>query len=151
MSAPRTLALAVSLCASLISTEVAAQVLLPPGHAARVRMLETPRLELATDHLAIVRWTTDNPGGSDVHLGVVHYGTDPHHLDRTSRSPIRLNRGHRRTTFRVRVDDIEPRTTYYYRVSCEESGGGSDGVQSATYRFTTPGAGERVTADSRRR
>ena len=133
----------------LLSTRVSAQVLPPVRHAAHVRILEAPRLDLATDHLAIVRWTTDNPGGSDVHYGVIRYGTDPLHLDRTARSPIRLNRGHRRTTFRVRIDEIEPRTTYYYRVGCEESGGGSDGVQSATYKFTTPARGERLAAAPR--
>jgi len=134
---------------ALLSTRVAAQILPPTGHAARVRILEKPKLELATDHLAIVRWTTDNPGGADVHYGVIHYGTDPTHLSRTARSPIRLNRGHRRTTFRVRLDDIEPRTTYYFRLVCEESSGVSDGVRSATYEFTAPAPGERVAANPR--
>ncbi len=139
------LAVAVSLC----STRGSAQILPPAEHAARVRILEAPRLELATDHLAIVRWTTDNPGGADVHYGVIRYGTDPAHLGRTARSPLRLNRGHRRTTFRVRLDEIEPRTTYYYRVACEESSGRSNGVRSATYEFTTPARGERVAGNPR--
>ena len=134
---------------ALLSTRVAAQILPPTRHAARVRILEKPKLELATDHLAIVRWTTDNPGGADVHYGVIHYGTDPANLGRTARSPIRLNRGHRRTTFRVRLDDIEPQTTYYFRLVCEENSGVSDGVRSATYEFTTPALGERVAANPR--
>ena len=48
-------------------------------------------IELATDHLTIIRWTTNNPGGSDVHYGIVHYGTDPKDLSQTAKSPIRLN------------------------------------------------------------
>ena len=147
MTARVIVAVSVSL---LSSARVAAQVLPTARHAAHVRILEAPRLELAMEHLAIVRWSTDNPGGSDVHYGVIRYGIDPLHLDRTARSPIRLNRGHRRTTFRVRIDDIEPGTTYYYRVGCEESSGGSDGVPSATYEFTTPVRGERVAAIPRR-
>jgi purple acid phosphatase-like protein len=143
--------LIVAAAVSLLSTRVAAQVLPPAKHTAHVRILEAPRLELATDHLAIVRWTTDNPGGSDVHYGVIRYGIDPLHLDRTAKSPIRLNRGHRRTTFRVRLDDLEPRTTYSYRVACEESSGKSDGVRSAIYEFTTPARGERVAAIPRRK
>ena len=131
---------------ALFSTRVAAQILRPTRQAARVRILEKPKLEPATDHLAIVRWTTDNPGGADVHYGVIHYGTDPTHLDRTARSPIRLNRGHRWTTFRVRLDDIEPQTTYYFRLVCEEGSGVSDGMWSTTYEFTTPSLGERVAA-----
>jgi hypothetical protein len=34
-------------------------------------------IELATDHLTIIRWTTNNPGGSEVHYGIVDDGTDP--------------------------------------------------------------------------
>ena len=98
-----------------------------------------------------MRWVTDNPGGSDAHYGVIRYGTDPANLDRTARSPIRLNRGHHGTTFRVRLDDVEPQTTYYYRVASEESSGRSDEVESATYKFTTPARGERIAAASRRK
>ena len=135
----------------VVSTPVTAQILPPAKHAARVRIIEAPRLELATDHLAIVRWITDNPGGSDVHYGVIRYGTNSTQLVRTARSPIRLNRGHRRTMFRVRLDDLEPATNYYYRVACEEGGGESDGVRSTTYRFTTPARGGRVAANPRRK
>ena len=35
-----------------------------------------PVIELATEHLTVIRWTTDNPGGSPGHYGVVRYGTD---------------------------------------------------------------------------
>ena len=42
--------------------------------------------------MAIVRWTTNNPGGSDEHFGVVHYGTDPKYMTDTAKSHIRLNR-----------------------------------------------------------
>lgn len=117
---------------------------------AGVRILEGPRLELATDRLTVLKWTTDNPGGSDVHYGVVRYGTDPTDRSRTVKSPIRLNRGHRRTTFRIRLDDLEPRTTYYYRVASEESSGSSDGAQSAICKFTTPRPGERIVFVDRR-
>src|SRR6266850_7607635 len=37
----------------------------------------TSMIELATDHLTIIRWTTNNPGGSEVHYGIVDDGTDP--------------------------------------------------------------------------
>jgi hypothetical protein len=46
----------------------------------------------------------------------------------------------------VRIDDLEPRTTYYYSVASEESNGTSDGVKSAVNKFTTPGPGERIVA-----
>jgi hypothetical protein len=46
------------------------------------------------------------------------------------------------TTFRVRLIGLTPSTTYYYRVSSVDSGGVSDGVQSAILQFTMPAAGE---------
>ena len=128
----------------------AAQVLPPAKKAERVEITTGPELESATNHLTIIRWITDNPGGSDVHYGIVHYGTDPKDLSQTAKNPIRLNQGHAYTTFRVRIYDLKPRTTYYYRVTSEESNGKSDGksdgVKSTVSKFTTPGPGERIVA-----
>jgi purple acid phosphatase-like protein len=140
------LAIATIVASLLLSNPGAAQVLPPAKKAERVRITKAPELELATDHLIIIRWTTNNPGGSDVHYGIVHYGTDPQDLSETAKNPIRLNQGHPRTTFRVRMEGLKPRTTYYYRVTSEESNGKSDGVTSAVKKFTTPGPGERVVA-----
>jgi hypothetical protein len=130
----------------LFSSPAVAQVLPPAGKTARVEITREPALELARDDLAIIRWTTNNPGGSDDHFGVVYYGTDLKQLNRTAKSHIRLNRGNPETIFRVRVDGLRPRTTYYYKVTSIESDGKSDGVMSAVNQFTTPGPGERVVA-----
>jgi hypothetical protein len=136
---------------SLLSFQPAAAQILPPmKNAQRVVISKGPELESATNQLTIIRWTTNNPGGSDVHYGVVRYGTDPKNLSETAKSPIRLSHTHESTTFRVRVDDLKPRTTYYYTVSSEESGGKSDGVKSAVHKFTTPGPGERFVGSPQR-
>ena len=100
----------------LFSSPAAAQVIPPTKKAARVEIIKGPELELAVDHLTIIRWTTNNPGGSTDHFAVVHYGTDPNDLSQTAKSPIRLNQGHPNTMFRVRMQGLKPRTTYYYRV-----------------------------------
>ena len=78
------------------------------------------------------------PGGSPVHYGVVHYGTDPDHLIEIAKSPIRLNTEHSSTAFRVRLDDLKPQTTYYYTVDSMQANGKSDGVKSSIKHFTTP-------------
>jgi phosphodiesterase/alkaline phosphatase D-like protein len=127
------------------SSPTVAQILPPAKKAERVDITKGPELELATDHLTIIRWTTNNPGGSDDHFGVVYYGTDPKDLSQMAKSHIRLNRGHPETIFRVRVAGLKPRTTYYYRVTSEESNGKSDGVNSTVNKFITPGPGERIT------
>jgi hypothetical protein len=119
-----------------------AQVPSPVEKAARVEITEGPALELARDDLAIVRWTTNNPGGTDDHFAVVYYGTNPGALSQAAQNHIRLNPAHPETVFRVRMSGLKPSTTYYYSVTSTESNGSSDGVQSPVRQFTTPGPGE---------
>jgi phosphodiesterase/alkaline phosphatase D-like protein len=145
-----TLAMTTTMAALFLPNRAAAQVPPPAKRAKHVRIVEAPQVELSTEHLTIIRWTTNNPGGSDEHYGVVQYGTDPKELNKTAKSPIRLNQGHVRTTFRVRLDDLQPRTTYYYRVATEESGGRRDPLKSPIGKFTTPGSGERIPASPQR-
>jgi phosphodiesterase/alkaline phosphatase D-like protein len=143
-----TLAMTSTLDSLVFSNPAAAQVLPSAKRAERVEITKGPELELASGYLTIIRWTTNNPGGADVHYGIVHYGTDPKDLSQTAQSPLRLNQGHPETSFRVRVIGLMPRTTYYYRVTSMDSSGKSDGVKSTVKHFTTPGPGERVVSDS---
>jgi hypothetical protein len=106
--------------------------------AAHVTITQGPQIELAREYLTIIRWTVNNPGGSPVHYGVVRYGLRPKDMKETARNPIRLNPGHSSTVFRVRLDDLKPRTTYYYTVSSIEANGKDDGVISPVNNFTTP-------------
>ena len=122
----------------LYSTPASAQESPTTKKAARVRITQGPELESANDQFAIIRWRSNNPGGSPEHLGVVRYGTDPKNLSQTAKSPIRLNPGHSYTVFRVRMDGLKPRTTYYYTVASMDPNGKDDGVKSSVKRFTTP-------------
>src|ERR1700731_1613814 len=106
---------------SVLSGSLFAQESPTTRKAAQVRIIQGPKIELAKEHLTIINWTTNNPGGSPVHYGIVHYGTDPHSLIETAKSPIRLNPDHSSTVFRVRLDDLKPRTTYYYTVDSMEA------------------------------
>ena len=137
-----TLAITTAVGSLLSAGPVAAQVLPPAKKAERVEITKGPELESASNHLTIIRWMTNNPGGADVHYGIVHYGTDPKDLSQTAKNPIRLNQGHQYTTFRVRIEGLKPQTTYYYTVTSEESNGTSDGVKSTVRTFTTPAPGE---------
>jgi len=105
--------------------------------AARVQIIQGPEIALAS-WFTVIRWTTNNPGGSPVHYGIVHYGTGPKDLSQTAKNPIRLNPYHSSTVFRVHLYNLKPRTTYYYRVDSMESNGQSDGVTSRVQNFTTP-------------
>ena len=136
------LASAVTIAVLLVcSTPTGAQSSIPPPakRAARVQITEGPSLESFGYHnQAIICWTTNNPGGSDEHYGVVYYGIDPNHLTQTAKGHIRLNRTHSYTVFRVRLLDLKPGTTYYYKVDSMTADGSKDGVKSAVYRLDTP-------------
>jgi hypothetical protein len=121
----------------LFSIPASGQFVPPAKKAARVRITQGPAIESANDSFTIIRWTSNNPGGSPEHFAVVHYGTD-RNLGQTAKSPIRLNQAHQYTVFRVRMTDLKPRTTYYYRVDSMGPDGTSDGVISSIKTFTTP-------------
>lgn len=130
----------------LFSTSIAAQdnpyspkAILPPApKAASVKITQGPELELVRTNWAIIRWSTNNPGGTDQHNAIVHYGTSPNDLRQTAKSPIHLNRDHSDAIFRVRIIGLSPQTTYYYAVDSTESTGADDSVKSPVKSFTTP-------------
>jgi hypothetical protein len=129
----------------LFSSSVAAQVnpyspkpIAPPEpRVAHVQISQGPELELARTNLAIITWTTNNPGGTDVHYGIVHFGIDPKELNQTAKNPIHLNRSHPDTVFRVRVDGLSPGTRYYYTVESTGATGINDGGKSDVKQFIT--------------
>jgi Purple acid Phosphatase, N-terminal domain len=158
---PVTLLTWATICSLLSSASINAQVhppaplkkgeLPPPAkRAARVNITYGPALEIAHHDVAIIRWITNNPGGLDDHFSIAEYGTDPKDLSQRAKSQIRLNRAHPETIFRVRLSGLKPRTTYYYRVTSEDSSGTSDGVKSDLNKFTMPGPGERIIFDVKR-
>jgi len=125
---------------------VAAQNPPPAPKAQHVEIIKGPALETSHDDIAIVRWTTTNPGGDDDHYSVIHYGTDPNDLSQTAKNHIRLNQSHRETVFRVRMDGLKPDTTYYYKVTSMGYDGVSDGVESPVRQFTTAAPGQQTSA-----
>ena len=132
------LAMVVTVGSLLHSTPAAAQVSPTTKKAARVRITQGPEIERADPDFAIIRWTSNNPGGSPEHWGIVNYGTDPTRLNQTAQSPIRLNPGHSHTVFRVRMGGLRPGTTYYYTVDSMEANGNGDQMESPIRHFTTP-------------
>jgi phosphodiesterase/alkaline phosphatase D-like protein len=122
---------------SVLSLPTAAQVAPMAKPAIHARITKGPALESARDNSAIITWTSTNPGGTDEHFGVVHYGTDAKNLTETAKSHIRLNQAHSHTVFRVRVEGLNPKTTYYYKVDSANARGKSDGVVSPVKIFKT--------------
>jgi hypothetical protein len=131
-----TIAMTAAACSFALPKPAAAQLLPPNKKAAHVKILQGPEPERADTNLTIIRWTSNNPGGSDRHIGVVHYGTDPKNLNQVAKSPIQLNRFHQETVFRVRMPPLKQGATYYYTVDEEEASGESDKLQSPVKSFT---------------
>jgi phosphodiesterase/alkaline phosphatase D-like protein len=98
---------------------------------------EGPELESTTENMVIIRWTTTNPGGTDLHYGIVHYGTEAKKLSEVAQSPNRRNPSHPDMIFRVRIMGLKPDTTYYYTVESIGTTGANDGVTSAVKTFKT--------------
>src|ERR1700722_17177140 len=132
-----TLAITVLTGGLLLSNPISAQFVPSGKKAAHVSILKGPELESATENSTIIRWTSDNPGGSPEHFGVVHFGTDSKNLSQTAKSHIRLNPTHSYTDFRVRIEGLQPKTTYYYTVDSMGPDGKRDGVTSAVNTFMT--------------
>jgi phosphodiesterase/alkaline phosphatase D-like protein len=132
-----TVAIAALSAGLFLSSPISAQFTPSAKKAAHVRIIKGPEVELAKNDLTIIRWTSSNPGGSPEHFAVVHYGTDPKDLSQTAKSHVRLNQDHSYTVFRVRIEDLQPKTTYYYRVDSADARGRSDGVISAVKKFAT--------------
>ena len=105
-----------------------------PAHKA-AQLTAGPELEVATDAFAIIRWTITNPGGTDLHYGIVHYGTDSKNLDQVAKSPNRRNPSHPVMNFRVRIMGLNSNTTYYYKVESAGAMDVSDGVSSPVRTF----------------
>ncbi len=122
----------------------------PAKRVARVQITEGPAIEIFRNNEAIIRWTSNNPGGADEHFGIVNYGTDPHQLNQVAKSHIRLNQGHSYTVFRVRLAGIKDGTTYYYTVGSMGGDGTKDNVKVDVYHFTTPPAMQAPTTSARR-
>lgn len=101
------------------------------------QLVNRPVLESATPDSAVIRWTDTTGGGTDTHYGIVRYGLDNGHLDRTARSPNRARKNATTMTYRVWLDGLAPNTTYYYTVDAAQADGIAIGLHSPVSKFTT--------------
>jgi hypothetical protein len=127
---------------ALILTAVGSSLVRPGSayarqHSDAAQDTANPTIESVSDTLAFISWTTPNPGGTILHYAVVRFGKDPNHLEFTAKSPTRINPSHSEMVLRVRIQDLAPGTTYYYKVSSEQATGIPDQLASGVNKFTT--------------
>jgi phosphodiesterase/alkaline phosphatase D-like protein len=128
---------ALSACLIAVCFHPAGVIAAAPNHNVVAKITAGPELEIVNNTLAIIRWTTTNPGGTDLHYGMVHYGTDAMNLSLVAKSPNRRSPSHPHMIFRVRVTGLNPQTTYYYTVESTGATGVNDGVSSPIRTFKT--------------
>src|SRR5260370_2227298 len=123
-------------CLTLLQFPAARVIAAAPAHNV-AQITAAPELESTNESIAIIRWTTTNPGGTDLHYGIVHYGTEAMNLSQVAKSPNRRNPSHPDMIFRVRIGGLNPQTTYYYTVESTGATGVNDGVSSQIRTFKT--------------
>ncbi len=105
-----------------------------PSHAQNAPTADTapvlkithgPTVEFAGSVKAIVAWSTNVSGAT-----VVHYGTDPNDLAQKAMAPWGA------LTHRVTLKNLQPNTTYYFKVDSTENGSAGS---SAVQQFQTKG------------
>jgi phosphodiesterase/alkaline phosphatase D-like protein len=135
-SALQTIAITAVVVGLIASAPAAAEKRTAEVRSKRVQIVKRPVLESATHDTAIIRWTANTGGGTDRHYGIVRYGTDPKHLDKTARSPIKQRKNPPpQVTYRVRIAGLEPGTTYYYTVDAAQANGVSMRLASPVNKF----------------
>src|SRR5512147_1668779 len=90
---------------------------------------------------AEIAWTTSTGTSA-----VIRYGTDPNNLNQTAQEPYRSRQGSQHVTHRVKIQHLQPNTTYHFQVFSGQGQGTGTQVQSQVGQFTTSssGAGEKV-------
>ena len=96
---------------------------------ASVKITNGPIVEALTGNNATVAWSTNRRGSSRV-----NYGTDPNNLNQLGEAPW----GQGGLTHRVELKNLQPSTTYYFRVETGQAQGTGGEVQSQNIQsFTT--------------
>ena len=99
------------------------------GNSQWLQITSGPVIESADDHSATIAWSTNRRGSSRV-----TYGTDPNNLTQLGEAPW----GQGGLTHRVELKNLQPNTTYYFRVETGQAQGTGGEVESETVQsFTT--------------
>lgn len=97
-----------------------------------LRITNGPVVEKTDVDSAVVAWSTNTGGGT-----VVKYGTDPNNLSKTEAEPY----ARAGNTHRVELKNLQPNTTYYFKVVSAHGQGTGTEVESPVQQFTTTSQG----------
>jgi hypothetical protein len=100
-----------------------------------LQITDGPRVEGVGDTWAVIAWTT-NTGGSSI----IRYGTSGNSLTQTAMSPYADNEKREHQTHRVKVEHLQPGTTYYFMADSGQGEGTGTETKSGIQSFTTKGS-----------
>ncbi len=101
------LVLLLSICIGAAQTPAATTAQAPASTDNQRYITHGPVLEYVSDHDAVIAWTSRQ--GSDMQL---HYGTSPTSLSQTADA----KENSRGTNHRVKLNNLQPSTTYYIQM-----------------------------------
>jgi phosphodiesterase/alkaline phosphatase D-like protein len=103
----------------------------------QMQITNGPTVEGVGDTWAVVAWTT-NEGSSSV----LHYGTDQNNLSQTAQQDYQKSQSSQGANHRVRMDNLQPGTTYYFKVDSGQGQQSGTTASSNVGQFTTNQAGQ---------
>jgi len=106
-------------------------VLFSYAFAGAVHIAKGPFIEVADSSSAIISWATDEPSNSRV-----WYGEDADDLTGIAEGPERT------TEHRVRIEGLQPNTTYYFQIESVPSSTSSKTENPAIMSFRTVAVGQ---------
>lgn len=101
----------------------------PAPPAAAVEITNGPVVESVTDTTAVIAWSTNVNAGT-----VLHYGTDPRHLDKTAGMPWGG------LTHRVDLKELKPDTYYFFQAESPKAQGTGSSATAPRSSFRTKSA-----------
>ena len=132
----KSLILATALSLALFGTAIA------QTSSQNVQITNGPVVEGTGDTWAVIAWTT-NVGSSSV----IHYGTDQNNLTQTAQQEYQRSESNRGVNHRVHIKNLQPGTTYYFRVDSGQGESTGTNASSNVDHFTTKQAGQSQAAD----
>ena len=105
--------------------------------AQQLSMTHNANIEYVGDDSAQIAWTT-NTGGSSV----IHYGTDPNNLNQTAEESYQKGQNGQHVTHRVTIKNLQPNTTYYFRVESAQGQGTGTATEGQVGTFHTKNHGQ---------
>lgn len=103
----------------------------------QLQITNGPVVEGVGDSWAVVAWTT-NEGSSSV----LHYGTDQNNLSQTAQQDYQKSQSSQGANHRVKIDNLQPGTTYYFKVDSGQGQQSGSMASSNVGQFTTKQTGQ---------